>query len=98
MPCLSIKVNNGNQLYRPYGSQRLVLSDSHLIFDRTHLSDSEESLLCDYSMVIDYILEIKRQNNSLLVVLSNPKSMSERQMRQVNELVQLWKMYSLVCF
>ena len=37
---------------------RLVLSDFHLIFDRTHLSDAEESLLCDYPMVIDYILEI----------------------------------------
>ena len=41
------------------------LSYSHLIFDRTQLSDSEESLLCDYLMVFDYILEInltKRQN------------------------------------
>ena len=65
MPSLSIKESNGNQLYGPCSSQRLVVSDSHLIFDRTHLSDAEESLLCDYIMVIEYILEIyltKRQN------------------------------------
>ena len=65
MPFLSIKVSSGNQLYGPENSQRLVLSDFHLICDRTHLSDAEESLLYDYSMVIDYILEInltKRQH------------------------------------
>ena len=29
-----------------------------LIFDRTQLSDAEESLLCDYPIVSYYILEI----------------------------------------
>ena len=74
MPSLSIKVSNENQLYGSLSSQRLVLSDSHLIFERTHLSDAEESMLCDYPMVIDYILDInltKRKFYSLLVVLSN---------------------------
>ena len=33
---------------------RLVLSDSHLIFDRTQLSDAEESILCDCPIVIYY--------------------------------------------
>ena len=35
-----------------------------MIFDRMQLSDAEKYLLCDYPMVIDYILEInltKRQ-------------------------------------
>ena len=47
-------------------------------FDRTQLSDAEESLLCYYPMVIDYILEInltKRKEilwfHSLLMVLAN---------------------------
>ena len=65
MPSLSIKVSNWNQIYGTYSFQRLVLSDFYLIFDCTHLADAEESLLFDYPMVIDYILEInltKRQN------------------------------------
>ena len=53
MPSLSIKVSNGNQLYGTLSSQRLVLSDAYLIFDRTHLADAKESLLYDYPMVID---------------------------------------------
>ena len=52
MPSLSIKVSNGNQLYGTLSSQRLVLLDPYLIFDRTHLADAEESL-CGYPMVID---------------------------------------------
>ena len=31
-----------------------VISVSHLIFDRTQLSDVEESFLCDSPMVIDF--------------------------------------------
>ena len=42
-----------------------VVKDSFFSFDRTQLLDTEESLLCDCPMVVDYMLEInikKRQN------------------------------------
>ena len=58
MPSLSLKESNGNRLYIPKGSQRLVLRDYHLSLDRTQLLAAEESLLCDCPMTIDYMWEI----------------------------------------
>ena len=50
-----MQLSNGN---RPKSSQRLILWDYHLISHRTQLSAAEESLLYDYRMAVDYILEI----------------------------------------
>ena len=61
LPSLSIKLSNDNWLYKPKSSQRLVLWDSHLNFD-TQLSAAEEYMLCVYTMVVDYILEINLTN------------------------------------
>ena len=58
MLSLRIKLSNANRPYRPKSSQRVVLYDSNLIFDRPQLSATGESFLCDYPMVVDYILEI----------------------------------------
>ena len=55
---LRIKLSNANRPYRPKSRQSLVLWDSNLIFDRTLLYAVGESLLCDYPMVVDYILKI----------------------------------------
>ena len=55
---LRIKLSNANRPYRPKSSQSVVLWDSNLIFDRTLLYAVGESLLCDYPMVVDYILKI----------------------------------------
>ena len=54
------KIKNKNRPYGPKSSQRVVIWDSNLIFDRTQLSAVGGSLLCDYTMVhvVDYILEI----------------------------------------
>ena len=54
MLSLRIQLRNANRPYGPKSSQRVVLSDSNLIFDRRQLSAVGESL----SMVVDYILEI----------------------------------------
>ena len=58
MLSLRVKLSNGNRLYGHKSSQRVVLRDSHLVFDLTQLLTVGESLLCDYSMVVEYILEI----------------------------------------
>ena len=52
MLSLRIKLSNANHLYRPKSSQRVVLWDSHLIFDLTQSSTVGEPLLCDYPMVL----------------------------------------------
>ena len=65
MRCLSIKVSVGINSMDLKEVKDSFCQIFNLIFDRTHLSNAEESLLCDYPMVIDYILEItltKRQN------------------------------------
>ena len=59
MLSLRIKISNANRLYRPQCSQRVVRYDSNLIFDLTQLLAVGESLLCDYPVLVDYILEIK---------------------------------------
>ena len=56
--CYALSQNKIKQCESPLCSQRVVLWDSNIIFDRTQLSAVGESLLCDYSMVVDYILEI----------------------------------------
>ena len=52
MLSLGIKLSNVNRLYGPTSSQRIVLSDSHLIVDCTRSSAVGESLLCDYPIVL----------------------------------------------
>ena len=67
MLSLRIKLNNANRLFGPKSSQIVVLWDSSLIFGRTQLSAVGESFLCDYPMVVEYILEIilkKREKKS----------------------------------
>ena len=56
MLSLRIKLGNVNRLYGFF--QRVVLWDSHLIFDIAQLLAVGVSLLYDYPMVNDYILEI----------------------------------------
>ena len=58
MLSLRIKLSNVNRLYGPKCSQRVVLWDSSFISDRTQLSAVGVSLLCDYPIVVDYILKI----------------------------------------
>ena len=55
---LRIKLSNANRPCGPKSSQKVVLWEFNLIFDRTQLSAVGESLLCDYPMVVDYIQEI----------------------------------------
>ena len=60
MLSLRIKLSYANRLYGPKSSQRAVLLrfPSHLgnlIFDLTQLLAIGECLLCDFSMVVDYI-------------------------------------------
>ena len=58
MLSLRINLSNENRLYGSKSSQRGVLRDSNLIFDLPQLLAVGVSLLCDYPMVVDYILEI----------------------------------------
>ena len=58
MLSLRIKWSNANRLCGLKSSQAIVLWDSYFISDRTQLSAVGESMLCDYPMVVDYILEI----------------------------------------
>ena len=53
-----IKLSNTNRLYRLKSSQRILLRHSNPIFDLTQLLAVGESLLCDYPVVVDCILEI----------------------------------------
>ena len=62
MLSLRINLSNANRLYGSKSSQIVVLWDSNLIFDLTQLLAVGETLLCDYPMVVDYILEINLRN------------------------------------
>ena len=69
MLSLRTKLSNVNRLYGPKSSQ----SDSHLIFDLTHLLAVGESLLCGHPIVDDYILEInltKRKKDLRMVLFT----------------------------
>ena len=73
MLSLRIKLGNANCPYGPKSSQRVILWDSNPIFNRTQLSAVGESLLCDYPMVVDYILEInlsKRKKDLRMVLFT----------------------------
>ena len=58
MLSLRIKLSTTNHLYGHKSSQMVILWDSYLTFDLTKLLTVEESLLCDYSMVVEYILKM----------------------------------------
>ena len=47
-----------------------VFLDSRVIFDRTQLLVVEESLLCDYPMIVDYILEINLTKHVRMVLFT----------------------------
>ena len=68
MLSLRIKLRNVNLLYESKISPRIILWDSNLIVDRTQSSAVGESLLCDYSMEVDYILEINLTKRGFKVV------------------------------
>ena len=53
-----IKLSDGHRLHSSNSSQRAILWNSYLIFDLTQLLAVEETLLCDYPVVVDYILAI----------------------------------------
>ena len=72
MLSLSIKFSNEHRRYGPRSSKRVVLWDTHLIFDQMQLSAVEESIVLSLSYGNDYILEINltKMSNGLRMLLT----------------------------